>query len=253
MDLHHVLSVMRSVRPLDWESVISSNIPLKIVVSSLDAMEPVILDDFTDEKDLADCLAASATVPEVAGPPRLVRGHRCVDAAVFEPVPVASAIKDGCTHIVVLSTRTSSSFGPSSLVGTLTQSLAESFVTRTLLDGKDSYMREAWAKAKSFRAIDQETHDALRSSDPDVAFRKLGAHVLPIHPRTTSGVHPLCTDRSRLEQARAEGFLAVEEQVGVKLGLGMRPEIDIDAWYHWQQHQASDLYSYSNSLGSDCL
>ncbi len=69
----------------------------------------MILDNFTDEADLANCLAASATVPEVAGPPRLVRGHRCVDAAVFEPVPVRSAVADGCTHVLVLSTRTSAS------------------------------------------------------------------------------------------------------------------------------------------------
>jgi predicted acylesterase/phospholipase RssA len=238
MDLHHVLSVMRSVRPLCWNSVINSPVPLKIVVSSLDAMEPVILDNFTDENDLAECLAASATVPEVAGPPRLVRGHRCVDAAVFEPVPVASAIRDGCTHILVLSTRTSASFAPSSVVGGFTQSIAEDIVTRTLLDGRDSYMREAWAKSKTFRSMDKMIHDALNSTDPDITYRKLGAHVLPIHPRTTAGVHPLCTDRAKLTNARAEGFVAIEEDVGMKMGLAMRPKIDLDAWYHWMQQNA---------------
>ena len=34
-----------------------------------------------------------------------MRGHRLVDAAVFEPIPIGSAVKDGCTHIMVLSTR----------------------------------------------------------------------------------------------------------------------------------------------------
>ncbi len=33
------------------------------------------------------------------------RGHRLVDAAVFEPVPFRSAIADGCTHVLVLCTR----------------------------------------------------------------------------------------------------------------------------------------------------
>lgn len=33
------------------------------------------------------------------------RGHRLVDAAVFEPVPFRSAIADGCTHLLVLCTR----------------------------------------------------------------------------------------------------------------------------------------------------
>ena len=73
--------------------------------SSLDTLQPVLLQDFTDEADLKECLKATAAVPEVAGPPRLVRGHRLVDAAVFEPIPVCSAVRDGCTHILVMCTR----------------------------------------------------------------------------------------------------------------------------------------------------
>ena len=38
-------------------------------------------------------------------PAAQVRGHRLVDAAVFEPVPFRSAVRDGCTHVLVLSTR----------------------------------------------------------------------------------------------------------------------------------------------------
>lgn len=244
MDLHYVVrDVMKNVRPLDFESVIKSPVALKVVVSSLDKMAPVILDNFTDEDDLAECLAASATVPEVAGPPRVVRGQRCVDAAVFEPVPVASAIRDGCTHVLVLSTRTAASFAPSSMVGTFTQSLAETLVTRTLLDGKDSYMREAWQKSKAFRLMDTELHDALLTGDSDHCYRQLGAHVMPIHPKSTGGVHPLCCDKAKLGVARAEGFLSVEAAVGAPLGLGMRPNIDIESWYQWQLQNASDLSS----------
>lgn len=32
----------------------------------------------------------------------LCRGHRLVDAAVFEAIPFRSAIADGCTHVLVL-------------------------------------------------------------------------------------------------------------------------------------------------------
>ena len=35
-------------------------------------------------------------------PPALARGHRLVDAAVFEAIPFRSAIADGCTHVLVL-------------------------------------------------------------------------------------------------------------------------------------------------------
>ena len=53
---------------------------------------------------------------QVAGPPRMVRGERCVDAAVFEPVPVASAVRDGCTHVLVLCTRPAASAGGATTV-----------------------------------------------------------------------------------------------------------------------------------------
>lgn len=37
-----------------------------------------------------------------SSPLRLCRGHRLVDAAVFEAIPFRSAIADGCTHVLVL-------------------------------------------------------------------------------------------------------------------------------------------------------
>lgn len=44
-------------------------------------------------------------LPSPPPPPPVPRGHRLVDAAVFEPVPFRSAIADGCTHLLVLCTR----------------------------------------------------------------------------------------------------------------------------------------------------
>lgn len=55
-----------------------SPLPLKIVASSLDTLQPVMLDNFSSRADLIDCLKASANVPELAGPPRIVRGQRLV-------------------------------------------------------------------------------------------------------------------------------------------------------------------------------
>lgn len=40
--------------------------PLKVVASCLDTLQPVILEDFTDAQDLETCLRASANVPEVS-------------------------------------------------------------------------------------------------------------------------------------------------------------------------------------------
>ena len=68
----------------------------------------------------------------------------------------------------------------------------------------------------------------------------MGAHVMRIHPEHVGGVHPLCTDRARLAVARAQGFLAVEREIGAPIGRGMRPGIDIDAWYAWQQEHSNE-------------
>ncbi len=40
-----------------------------MVASSLDSLQPVILDNFACKNDLATCLKASANVPEIAGVP----------------------------------------------------------------------------------------------------------------------------------------------------------------------------------------
>ena len=113
-------------------------LPPQVVASSLDTLDSVLLSGFHSREDLVACLKASANVPELAGGPLehrraglrgggggaeaprwqragcraqasctyaavlCCRGHRLVDAAVFEAIPYRSAIGDGCTHVLVL-------------------------------------------------------------------------------------------------------------------------------------------------------
>lgn len=108
MNVNHLLDhVMGGLtgRPLNWRKVIESKVPLKVVATSLDTLSTVILEDFKDVGDLKMCLRASARVPALAGAaPVSHRGHRLVDAAVLEPVPVHAAACDGCTHMLVMLT-----------------------------------------------------------------------------------------------------------------------------------------------------
>ncbi len=48
--------------------------PLQVVASSLDVLQPIILEDFACKNDLAASLRASANVPEIAGSYVV---HRC--------------------------------------------------------------------------------------------------------------------------------------------------------------------------------
>lgn len=51
---------------------------MQVVASSLDSLQPVLLEGFACDQDLAACLRASACVPEIAGGPVQ---HRCVAGA----------------------------------------------------------------------------------------------------------------------------------------------------------------------------
>ncbi|KAI8470618.1 MAG: hypothetical protein J3K34DRAFT_458747 [Monoraphidium minutum] len=141
MDLSYLLDeVMMEVTPLDWQAAIDSPVPLKVVASSLDTLRAELLEGFSSPDDLRECLKASACVPEIAGVPRLHRGHRLVDAAVFEPIPVKSAVRDGCTHVLALCSRPPSS-GPA--WGKAAKRTLTAAVKHIMLS--PPYMREAWA------------------------------------------------------------------------------------------------------------
>jgi predicted patatin/cPLA2 family phospholipase len=92
-------------KPLDWRAVLASPIPLRILASSLDRLCGVALGDFTDRASLFAALRASGNMPIVAGPPTVIAGERFVDASLFEPVPLVTAVREGCTHVLVLLSR----------------------------------------------------------------------------------------------------------------------------------------------------
>jgi len=196
--------VMQSVQPLDFDSVIASEIPLKVVASSLDALGPVLLSNFTDKDDLATALRASATVPEVAGGPVFHRGHRLVDAAVFEAVPFRSAIADGCTHVLVLCTRP-----PPVRKSLIDQALADAVevaVKRAVMSPE--YMVPAWKAEVEILLKDGLSQDEmlLRSFDEDAEQLPwfAGSHVFPIYPMGKCP-SPVCIDVEQLKSGVAEG------------------------------------------------
>ena len=97
--------VMTSRVPLDVEAVLTSPVPLKVLGSSVAKLKIEVFSDFRSREDLFGALRAGATIPFVAGPPREIGDDRYLDAAVMEPIPIHSAMADGCTHILALLTR----------------------------------------------------------------------------------------------------------------------------------------------------
>ncbi|MEW5298182.1 MAG: hypothetical protein WDW38_001088 [Sanguina aurantia] len=207
MNLDYLIdNVITHRKPLDFEGVIKSTLPLKIVASSLDTLQPVMLDNFSSRADLIDCLKASANVPELAGPPRIVRGQRLVDAAVFEPVPLQTALRDGCTHVLVLCTRPPSPTSPwrRRVKQTLTSAVKQAMMN-------PPYMRDAWrAEQHTVKADEEEWLVAAINSCPhSMAPLWGGSFVLPCYPAHTGGCHPVCKDVAALQRGKEQGLAAV--------------------------------------------
>jgi predicted patatin/cPLA2 family phospholipase len=99
-----VYKILVSVKPLNWEGVLNSKIPLKIIASSLKSRKSVCFDQYKTRDDLFALLKASANVPFIAGPPVEFEGDLLCDAYIYEPIPFKSAIADGCTHVLSLLT-----------------------------------------------------------------------------------------------------------------------------------------------------
>lgn len=214
MNLDYLLNdVMHNRLPLDWNKVLESDIPLKIVASCLDALSAVTLEGFESQEDLAEALWASANVPEIAGPPRIFQGRRLVDAAVFEPIPYRAAIKDGCSHVLALCSRPRF---PTCNRGTLKKAL-KSLVTlavkRVALN--PPYMRAAW-EAEVLDIINNggiTLDDALvlaminglQGTTPNT-----GGHVFPLYPSPELQISPTCLDADILRQGAQDGRRAID-------------------------------------------
>ncbi|KAG2453129.1 hypothetical protein HYH02_002456 [Chlamydomonas schloesseri] len=214
-------TVMNTSKPLDWDGVLASPAPLKVVASCLDSLQPVILSDFQDRAELAEALKATAAVPQIAGPPRQLRGRQLVDAAVFEPVPVPSAIRDGCTHVLVLCTRPAPT--QRSHWAQRMRSTIEVLAKSTVLNAP--YMREAWRTARSPAIVsrDQQLVAALHACPHEIQ-RSMGAYVLPLYPEHTAGCHPLCLDPQTLLAACNVGRQALLRLLGPVVAAHSGPE-----------------------------
>lgn len=107
VDLGFLLDdVMTRRKALDVDRVIASATPLTVVATDVAGEAAFVMRAFRDGRELRAALRASATMPVVAGPPVEHLGRRLLDASLSEPIPVSVAETDGCTHALVLLTRT---------------------------------------------------------------------------------------------------------------------------------------------------
>jgi predicted patatin/cPLA2 family phospholipase len=100
-----VHDVLLGLKPLNWKGVRDSKISLNIIVSSINRRRSVSFNQFESEDELCTLLKASSNLPMIAGPPISHKEDLLFDAFLYESIPYETAIRDGCTHILVLLTR----------------------------------------------------------------------------------------------------------------------------------------------------
>ncbi|GAA4218337.1 patatin-like phospholipase family protein [Actinocatenispora rupis] len=105
MDLDWALDeVLYRSKPLDFAAVLGSDTPLHVAVTRLDPPGTELRHGFADDRELVGALRASAWLPVVSRGTADC-GGRAVDGAMLTVHPYRLAVRDGCTHVLSLSTR----------------------------------------------------------------------------------------------------------------------------------------------------
>jgi predicted patatin/cPLA2 family phospholipase len=93
-------------KPLDFDKVLKSLIPLHVIAASITRLQGVDLTGFQTAKELRDALRAGSSIPYFSGEPIRIGDDRYLDASIYESVPFKTALMDKrVTDVVVLLTR----------------------------------------------------------------------------------------------------------------------------------------------------
>lgn len=176
--------------------------------------KPVMLGDFLDRDDMTTCLRASANVPAIAGSPIHHRGHCLVDAAVFEPIPFPMALRDGCSHVLVLCSRPDPQLRPTNPLTAPLKRYAVELVRKAVLS--PPYMRTAWSarleqESVLGMSVDEMLLLSMEESMDELPVGGRGGHIYPLYPGPLAAFAPLCIDPPTIRTGLNEGRRAVEE------------------------------------------
>jgi predicted patatin/cPLA2 family phospholipase len=98
--------VMVSRKPLNWDAVLASAIPLYAVATHLGDYAATVFGQFRSGEQLRDALRASSRIPVISGAPVEIDGGKYIDGSLSQGVPLEAAMTGlGATHAVLLLTR----------------------------------------------------------------------------------------------------------------------------------------------------
>jgi len=100
-------TVFELTKPLDYEAVLKSAVPLHVSITLVDEMQTIAPAEFESRADLKSAFRAGAWLPVATGGSATFRGQRALDGGALTSHPSRLALSDGCTHVLSLSTRPS--------------------------------------------------------------------------------------------------------------------------------------------------
>lgn len=105
MSLDHLLDeILTHSKPIDWDAALAHPIPMHIIATDADTLEPEDLSDLSTAERWQQAFKATSAVPGLAGDAVEIDGRRYIDGSVSEPLPAMRAIRDGATHVLALIT-----------------------------------------------------------------------------------------------------------------------------------------------------
>ncbi len=207
MDIDFLIDiVMRTLKPLNTNRIVSSKTVLKIVTTDIDSGAGVVLNDFSSGDDVLEAMRASTRIPLIASAPIRIAGRRLTDGGLVAPIPIQVALDAGCTHLLVLLTRP-----PSTIKGTPT--LLDRFVIGPLmhmiLGGKSAgcYLQRPQLYKSALDLISASS-EFFTKKIPSIAAIRL--------PSGSAGVQRLDTNYEILVRGAQDGMNSVFKFFGLQ-------------------------------------
>lgn len=173
------------------QRTLASGIPLHCLAVDVDTAEPVDLTGMRTVEELCGALLASSRMPWVGGAPVELAGHRYLDGGLAAPIPVATALGAGATHVLVLQTR------PAGVPRSSGSRFADRMIVRQLKRLNPDLVTLYHGRIASYERVVEDI--ARRSADPSPPY------VLGLRP--AAGTPPV----SQLER-RSEVLRTAAEQ-----------------------------------------
>lgn len=223
MDLDYLIDEALDRHGFRWSDLVDSDIPMWATVTPADADDETrLFRAGRSEEHARRVLAASASLPVIAGPSRFIGDRTYIDGGMIEAVPWSSAIDLGATHVLVARSRGFNKDGlPEPLnvfervtVPRLVRRMHGDYVTSLVNNSAERF----WNSTESLRAIIQgEGTPVAGKGRPVIIEAVTPAHTTDLPDRLEVDTHVLMDALTAGAQAMVdhldvEGF-AVEQRV----------------------------------------